>query len=511
MSEDYILLRDIVYDHKERMQNLKKYYPYFKLAEISFVQYKEGRYADLDMGYILMAVLRFFIEENNFREKEVSFEEYRVFLHEILVRDFELQIPWEEEEELISYIFDKITNEGKPFLYSCFDPATKKKHTMRMRFLEGKMKEGKVCYTITADAIEFYLDTKEIKDESSISVAQVLLGKMISSRNFKGGTEVVRRINHEVSRLMARKDEVLSILSYDIFAGVKAYEEFVDTGMKWFEDEQKLFDRNKALIEQALERAKGEEQYFSAMEDIYHLEQELKKAITRHSELLNACTDLQKKTDEMVALSKVGRLRSSFDFKEAVKNMMEDDRADLLQIFVQPILKLQVKKMFSLSQIDQMLSIRADRKEVAEKVKEVWEEDDYRYEDEIEEERIFENGKVIVCRLLDFLLQKESFDLEEWNRYLYSIYGDELFINGDYYAVLVHMCQKKKYDLAQVKKSPDTFFEKMMNSALEESGHKYDGMVFSLEMRESEPIQMQSGFEISNVIFQNGQAEGRME
>ena len=58
---------DIISDHRERMLNLKKYYPFFKLTQISFSQFKDGRYEILDMGYILMAILRFFIEENNFK------------------------------------------------------------------------------------------------------------------------------------------------------------------------------------------------------------------------------------------------------------------------------------------------------------------------------------------------------------------------------------------------------------------------------------------------------------
>ena len=68
MPQEHILVNDIISDHRERMLNLKKYYPFFKLSEVSFSWYKEGLYDCLDMGYILMAVLRFFIEENNFKE-----------------------------------------------------------------------------------------------------------------------------------------------------------------------------------------------------------------------------------------------------------------------------------------------------------------------------------------------------------------------------------------------------------------------------------------------------------
>ena len=54
------MLGDIISDHRERMLNLKKYYPFFKLIDTSFASFKGGKYEILDMGYIVMAVLRFF-------------------------------------------------------------------------------------------------------------------------------------------------------------------------------------------------------------------------------------------------------------------------------------------------------------------------------------------------------------------------------------------------------------------------------------------------------------------
>ena len=65
MPKEHILVNDIIADHRERMLNLKKYYPFFRLSEVSFSWFMDGQCGNLDMGYILMAVLRFFIEENN--------------------------------------------------------------------------------------------------------------------------------------------------------------------------------------------------------------------------------------------------------------------------------------------------------------------------------------------------------------------------------------------------------------------------------------------------------------
>ena len=177
MAEKYIMIHDIMSEHKDRMLNLKKYYPFFVLCETTFSQYKEGKYMDLDMGYITMATLRFFINENNFHESEITYEQYEEFLRELLRREFCLQEEPEEEKELIGYIFDKIKNEGRAFTFSYFDPEEKKKKTARVKLLDSRIVDGVVLYHVTADGIEFYLDTKEMKEESSISVQQLLLEK----------------------------------------------------------------------------------------------------------------------------------------------------------------------------------------------------------------------------------------------------------------------------------------------------------------------------------------------
>lgn len=317
-----MMSREIVEEHYRRIMHIRKYYPFFKLADGTLAQFKDGKYADLDMGYITMALLRFFIEENNFKEKEVTYEEIEDFLDEIYRRDFDLYLTYEEEHELSSYIFDKIKNDGKPFTFSFFDPAEHVKKQMRIRLVEGRMEGETIYYSITTDGLEFYLDTKELQDESTISIEQLLLEKMIRTRNFKGGAEVVRRINNEVKKLQLQKQEVLGVLGQNVFEGIKLCEEFMNKTVSWFDEEQKLFEKNSELIRMALAKAKEDEkagdytsQYYSAIEQIYSLDMELKRALQKHSELLNSCIEMQKKADELVLKAKLRSLRTAFDFE----------------------------------------------------------------------------------------------------------------------------------------------------------------------------------------------------
>lgn len=486
MDGSYQMLHDIIDFHNDRMRNLRRYYPFFCLQNTAFHLFKEGKYAFLDMGYITLAVLRFFIEENQFNDRAVQYPEIASFLSGVLVRDFSLRLPEEEEKELVDYIFDKLKNDGRPFVMEYFDPVKKAKAAVRMKLIDATLSGNAVFYSVTADAIEFYLDTKEIREESKINIQQILLEKMIHTKNFKGGIDVIRRINGEVNRLRLQKKEVLALLGSNVFDGVKALEEFNRTGMRWFSEEQKLFSHNMELMERA--RAKVEEtadgaRDLEALQEIYQLETELKKAMANHGELLSDCMDLQVRADEMIQKYKYSRLRGAFDFRAFVAAAEEAGDVTLLSHLVEPLLFPKLQKQFSLLQTDELLSIPPETGETAEALGEAKEEM-YRFDDEIEEERISGNYAAIVKTLFDELLAAERVTLSALNRKLEMRFFDGIFKNSDYYSFLVHICQKKEYDLTQMRKRPDTFFEGILAELLKDPAmQKYSGLRFRLVMK----------------------------
>ena len=102
--DNYILMNDMVQDHEARMMHLKRYYPFFRLMDTGLSQYRDGSYGRLDMSYIVLAVLRFFIEANHFQDQPVCYEDYRQFMAGLLVRDFDFTEE-EADDELYQYIF----------------------------------------------------------------------------------------------------------------------------------------------------------------------------------------------------------------------------------------------------------------------------------------------------------------------------------------------------------------------------------------------------------------------
>lgn len=514
MAENYIMINDIMAEHKARMQNLRKYYPFFVLNENTFTQYKEGRYSGLDMGYITMATLRFFINENQFNQQAITYASYASFLQELLQRDFMLSLEEEEGKELIAYIFDKLLNGGRPFEFPFFDPEEHKQKRARVKLIDSVVEEGIVAYQITPEGIEFYLDTKEVKDESKISVQQLLLEKMIHAKNFKGGIDVVRRINSEVKRLSLQKEQVIALLGHDVFEGALACQEYMKTVSRWFDEEQKLFERNKALIEQTLSRATlegaGKREavaFYRSLEEINKLETELKRTIHQHGELIRETTRLQDLADKMIHQAKLKRLRNVFDFSGALNKLEKYDDPDGLTQLMAPFFMPRIRKEFSLVEIDKLLTYPKEGKEQGERVMTQRVDRDYVYPDQLEEQRIARNYKKIFMELVDQIRRKGRTDLMEFNEIMRIRFGPEILINGDYYGFMAHLSQKKHYALSKLMEQPETFLENILVEQLtaDELG---EDMAFHITFTGEDIHSGQEGFYMMNMEFTRGENHG---
>ncbi|MBR6222293.1 MAG: hypothetical protein IKQ71_02520 [Lachnospiraceae bacterium] len=511
MSANHVMINDIIEDQSARMSNLRKYYPFFCLMDTAFSQYKEGRYQRLDMGYLTLASLRFFINENNFNERDISFEQYEEFIIHLLRRDYDFKETSDEEHELALYIFDKLNNSGKAFEFTFYDPELKQNKTARVKYIESRISEGEVRYYITSEGIEFYLDTKEMKDESRISVQQLLLGKLIKAKNFKGGVEVVKRINSEVSKLSLKKQEVLHILSIDVFAGARALEEYMDTAAKWFKEEQKLFTKNKKLIEQAIKTAetgKGGEDSKSLMgsfDDIELLDTELKKTIKKHSDLIGETVALQGAADKIIGRAKLRRLKSVFDFRDTMLKIKGINEPDIFGHILAPYFLPKLEKSFSLKQIDNLLTYRQDLSDKAEKVIKEEADIDFKYEDELVDMRIATNFSLMFCELLKRVSKKKEISLRELNGIYEIKFGNEIFKNGDYYSFIAHLAGKEIYDMKKILEKQDTFLEGIVVEKMTDAEKReFSDICFTVNYEPDEvinPIKDKTNTEITGLTF----------
>ena len=458
--EKYILTNDIIKNHTERMLNLRKFYPFFSILQSGISAPSESGDVAIDMGYITLAVLRYLINENNFNEREVTRQEVRRFLAEILTRDYELTMSKSEMENLTDNIFDKLTNGGRAFEISFFDPADRKTKVIRVRLIEANVHESEVTYSITEEGIEFYLSTKEMKDESRISTDQLLLEKLIKAENYSGGIDVISRINLEVSSLHKKRDEAVALLLSDVHAGTAAVDDFMASTSRWFEEERKSFTKSRELVDKAASRL-DRSSNGKAVRDITRLETLLKQAIDNHSRLIKASAELSRFADEMVSRKKMQILRNTFDFEEALSTLERVDRPDRLAMLISPLLTPKCEKSFQISMIDSIVLKKINQDDVTEKVEKEAADLSFRYEDEILSEQTGKNFAMLFRELLERLEKWDKLTLREYNAILEMKFTGDIYKNRDYFAYLVHLSEKDNYSIRGMIEQQETFLEEL--------------------------------------------------
>jgi len=331
---------------------------------------------------------------------------------------------------------------------------------------------------------------------------------MIESKNFKGGIEVVKRINNEVNKLLQRKIEILDLLSYNVFEGIKASEELFNTSMRWFDEEQNFFDKNKKLIEVALVRieesvsSNQEEDLLKNREYIYNLETELKRAISKHNELLNSSTDLKVKSDEIIKKVTLNKLKMAFDFKTVYERTLLLDNVEILGYLMNPLLKIKFNKTFNLKTTDELLTYRPNNEEEGEVVTFV-EEKQYMSIDDIEEDRIGHNFMIFMNLLMKLLLDLGEFSLREFNKYLEQKFNRDILRNGDYYSFVLHLAQKNYYDMSRLVENEKTIFDKIiLDIVTPKNQNEFSKLKFKVIPISEDEIEISSLFKITNIKFE---------
>ncbi|MBR6402241.1 MAG: hypothetical protein IKS48_02520 [Eubacterium sp.] len=460
MAENYVLIDDIIKNHSERILNLRKFYPFFVVSQNAFTQFKDGRYKDLDMGYLCMAILRFFINENSFNNRPVKYAEYERFCLDTLKRDFGQSFHEDKEEarELVRYIFDKINNYGRAFELSFFDPAEKKTKLARVRLLDSNVREDEVVYSITEDGIEFYLSTKEVRDESRINMDQLLLEKMIKAENFRGGIDVIERINIEVNALEKRREEVVGILLTDVHAGTQAVDDYIDRTAVWFAEEKKSFARSRDLVDRAVARMKfgGETRSVS---DITRLQTMLKQTIENHSRLIASTAELTRFSDEMVRRNRTRSLKAAFDFEGFLRRVTEADSPEMMSEIILPFVLPVRRKSFAISAIDNLVLTKTGESMQGEKKEVVKADLNFRYEDELLADMVGENFAKLFTELLGRIRRWGKLTLKEYLAILEVKFGKDVYQNRDLYSFLTHLAEKEYYDMEKVLSDAETFLE----------------------------------------------------
>ena len=140
-----------------------------------------------------------------------------------------------------------------------------------------------------------------------------------------------------------------------------------------------------------------------------------------------------------------------------------------------------LNKSFAVESIDRMLDSKMDTADYGEKIEKKQIDDNYVFEDEVEERRISNNFGKLFEELLEQLWKHGKTTLSELMAIYEIKFGNEIYKNGDVYSFLVHLAQKNQYELKKMQEKQDTFLEGLVMEELSlEKQDQYGKMVFHI-------------------------------
>mgnify|MGYP000414628395 CR=1 FL=1 len=214
----------------------------------------------------------------------------------------------------------------------------------------------------------------------------------------------------------------------------------------------------------------------------------------------------------MVEQGTLNAIRPVVYFRQFLETALKKDDVEQLKLLAEPLFQAKKKKMFDLKRLDEMLALRRGMDEEREEI-ESEEEADYVYDDELEEQRISSNYRILVRELFAMLKETDCFTLREWNEQLEVRYGQKIFANGDYYSFLVNLCQKHEIVIRDAVRHPATNFEAVLKQYFEIEGTEEElQMDFCLEtLTDEEPVTFLECFSVTNIRVERMNGDDRAD
>ena len=153
----------------------------------------------------------------------------------------------------------------------------------------------------------------------------------------------------------------------------------------------------------------------------------------------------------------------------------------MMRHVLEPLFAPRMERFFTMRNIDNILTLKSDDKQETEKIEKREITPDFKYEDEILEEKIGKNFAHMFFELCDQLKKWNRLSLKEYNGILEIKFGEEIYENRDYYAFLVHLAGKKQYDTSAMFEKQETMLEEMVVRHLtQEEREKIQDIRFSI-------------------------------
>jgi hypothetical protein len=334
-----------------RLDYLKKYYPFFRIYATSNLQKTE-----YDAPFLALDVLTFLIEQGRLLGRPVPIDEIEEHIQQTLVNVYP-SITFDVRDVTRSLLGMLETDtQGMLYQYQYFDPLHQRMVEEFIQLIEYDVKES--AYRITDTGLDFMISTKELPEESKISVTLILFEKQIKSGSFRNALATIRELNLAVQLKKRRKEALLEKLITGGKNVVEDFEQYSQEVLSQLKHENELFTQVHLLLTELSENREkiANNTHLTVTEEdfiiIKDIAVEVEHGYKIHNALLNEFTDFPEDYERINRIRLNSLFEKRYQFQEALENHIRANVSNEIHIItIHPLLFARVPKRFNLLKI----------------------------------------------------------------------------------------------------------------------------------------------------------------
>src|SRR3989339_2124758 len=205
------------FDASSRQEIVSVYSLYFYIVESCEYNF--------DVGHLIISLLTYMVEEGRLNFYAMKVFEIKSFVNEYMKGiDFQRDYNLDEIVENFTSKLQGARLNGEPITFKYYDFDLLNIRSIKIAYIDYSLKdEG---FKITDKGLEFLISTKEIPQESKLTVALYMFKLQLEKKKYKAALNTIKNINLETLRQLDIKNEILSMNRYSREEASKLYKKY---------------------------------------------------------------------------------------------------------------------------------------------------------------------------------------------------------------------------------------------------------------------------------------------
>lgn len=415
---------DIDYDGiNSRQEFLSIYYLYFYICQ-------RNRF-DFDLGNFIIALLSYMVENGKLDFYAMKSKDIKLFTDKYFF-DLKVKNPFSNEDlNTLLNRLEGVNPDGTAIVYSFMNGSEKVSYITFDIENDG--------YKITDMGLQFLISSKEVPQESKLTVSLYLFRLQIKKHKYQSALDTIKNINMETKRQLSLKNKVLDIARYDALLGNKMYNDYWKDFVSLRSEENQHYQQAKDFLKEYQDISQNETITPHDRELLRKIDFELNASTTLQNSYILEISSMGKELAEMSLNSIHNIFDNKFNFNEHFKNAYTSkDMPNSLITLLTPILLPKKIKYFDLSTpfAQQSVKSKEDTMNVKPTIKKDTHFIDY---SKVYESRKLNNYLIFFEILIDMLRVAPIDDIRQFIEQVKTIKGDTAIQSIDFLGFLTEL------------------------------------------------------------------------